>query len=284
MSRFSERFGISAPKVELDAREMPDSLRNGLWDIIKKNYFDDIGKDISFNSNARYSEKFCAFGERLQFSFFKASLDDMPNQPSDFLRSIRSNFYSMRYNQVYEFIEFLMESEFDEYYDVDPEPFAGQCNHVLERELCHFRLAGKQFVAITNKLELAEIDTTISSSPSSAIATHISAASALYSRNPNPDYRNSIKESISAVEAAVRFVTEKKTVGVAKPLKLIEQKFRIHPALRDGFEKIFAFTSDEQGIRHSLMDASSVSQADAKFMLVSCSAFSNYLVALKVKG
>ena len=44
-------------------------------------------------------------------------------------------------------------------------------------------------------------------------------------------------------------------------------------------EKIYFYTNSEGGLRHSLLDESKVDQADAKFMLVSCSAFVNYIIS-----
>jgi hypothetical protein len=41
---------------------------------------------------------------------------------------------------------------------------------------------------------------------------------------------------------------------------------------------LYGYTSDTHGIRHALKDDSQPNAEDAKFMLVSCSAFVNYLV------
>jgi hypothetical protein len=49
--------------------------------------------------------------------------------------------------------------------------------------------------------------------------------------------------------------------------------------LSKAFESLYGYTSDANGIRHALMDASTLGFADAKFMLVCCSAFVNFLVA-----
>jgi hypothetical protein len=40
---------------------------------------------------------------------------------------------------------------------------------------------------------------------------------------------------------------------------------------------MYGYTSDAEGIRHALMDEPTLESEDAKFMLVSCSAFVNYL-------
>ena len=61
-------------------------------------------------------------------------------------------------------------------------------------------------------------------------------------------------------------------------LKHVEQKAPLHPALKDAFSRLYGYTSDEGGIRHALMDDSrAVTFEEAKFMLVACSAFINYV-------
>jgi hypothetical protein len=65
------------------------------------------------------------------------------------------------------------------------------------------------------------------------------------------------------------------TLGAA--LKKISVKAPIHPAFEQALLKLYGFTSDEGGIRHALMEETSLGYADAKFML--CSAFANFLLA-----
>ena len=52
-----------------------------------------------------------------------------------------------------------------------------------------------------------------------------------------------------------------------------------HPALHQGLEKLYGYTSDEQGVRHSLLDQgqSNVGQDEAVFMLGACASFASYL-------
>jgi hypothetical protein len=42
---------------------------------------------------------------------------------------------------------------------------------------------------------------------------------------------------------------------------------------------MYGYTSDAEGIRHALLEEPTLEQADAIFMLVTCSAFVNYLRA-----
>lgn len=91
----------------------------------------------------------------------------------------------------------------------------------------------------------------------------------------------SIRESIHAVESvAVSIAPDgKRTLGDA--LTKIEKKKAIHGALKLGFQNIYGFTSDEEGIRHALLEKgqSDVDEADALFMIGACAAFVSYLIA-----
>lgn len=66
----------------------------------------------------------------------------------------------------------------------------------------------------------------------------------------------------------------KATLGDA--LKSLKDK--IHPAMKGAFEKLYGYTSDANGIRHAngLGEGDSTFE-EAKYMLISCSAFVNYL-------
>ena len=62
--------------------------------------------------------------------------------------------------------------------------------------------------------------------------------------------------------------------------KLEEHGVKIHEAMKKSFSSLYGYTSDEGGIRHCEgMFESNVTFEEAKFMVVSCSAFVNYLIA-----
>ena len=102
----------------------------------------------------------------------------------------------------------------------------------------------------------------------------------LYARRPVADYRNSIKESISAIEAFCREKTGTNTLGKALD-QLKKNRITIPGQLKEAFEKLYAYTNQpDTGIRHALMDSDGTfapGAEEALFMLVSCSSFLNYL-------
>ncbi len=153
-------------------------------------------------------------------------------------------------------------------------------NAILEEEKSGYRIINDKFVNIVSKTELEAIEQA-SNSPYASVNTHIKKALLLYSDRKNPDYENSIKESISAVEAMCCTITGMKgasaTLGAALK-KLEDNGVVIHSALREAFSKMYGYTSDADGIRHGGIDFKNAPSEDAKYMLISCSAFVNYLI------
>jgi hypothetical protein len=98
----------------------------------------------------------------------------------------------------------------------------------------------------------------------------------LYDRKM-PDYRNSAKESISAVEALCKEISGQDKATLSDAIKTLSKDSKYHPAFLKALDKLYAYTNDSSGIRHSLLDEDVVDFADAKFMLLACSSFVNYV-------
>ena len=157
--------------------------------------------------------------------------------------------------------------------------FVKQLNCEFERLNFAYRVVETSIVEITSKEEIDAVESCIHDSTAN-IRTHLNNALDLYAQRPIGDYRNSIKESISAVEAYCREITGENTLG--KALNKMNDKGLVIPKiLKDAFEKLYAYTNQpDTGIRHALMDEDDTytpASEEALFMLVSCSSFINYL-------
>lgn len=157
--------------------------------------------------------------------------------------------------------------------------FVHSINHFLKDLNYGYRVVDNLIVPVSADEEVETIKVAISSSKEN-IRVHLHSALELYSKRPDADYRNSIKESISAIEAFCREQTGESTLGPA--LKNLEKKGLVIPKmLVVAFDKLYAYTCQpDNGIRHALMDDDGTyvpGQEEAMFMLVSCSAFLNYL-------
>ncbi len=118
---------------------------------------------------------------------------------------------------------------------------------------------------------------TIDMSGMAGASTHLRQAAENINANR---YAKSIEDSIHAVESVARTIDPKaKTLGPALD-SLQKSGLLKHPALKEAFSKLYGYTSDEQGIRHALLDKGSpdVDLDEAMFMFGACASFAAYLV------
>ncbi len=159
-------------------------------------------------------------------------------------------------------------------------------NRILQEEVSAYRILDNLVVPITNESELATIKEAKQTRYDN-VNIHISKALSLYADRKKPDYENSIKESISAVEAMCCIITglsgHSATLGKAIT-KLKDNGVHIHTSMEKAFSALYGYTNDEHGIRHGSIDFTGANAEDAKYMLITCSAFVNYLMEKWSKG
>ncbi len=265
--RFSERMGFKPVTLELQTDSMSRELRNSLWNTLHAIHINDRNK----SPHQSYSPRLHRLAVDAQVSFFKLPVDDIEDYDFSYIARVKTWVLKTDFHQLYDFIEWLAE------WDSANSVFVDTINSVLEREHSSYRLVGGVLTPITNTIEIESVELASSHGGKFGnVSAHIQAAIKLFSDKKAPDYRNSIKEAISAVEAAARTLSgsEKATLGDA--LKDLEKRKKLHPALKEGFLKIYGYSSDADGIRHAMSDMPTTTEADARFMLVSCSAFCQF--------
>lgn len=165
-----------------------------------------------------------------------------------------------------------------------PEDIAAQlrtyANEVFTRENAGYRILGNLVAPVTDATEAGSIEDALhATSRYEGANHHLRRALELLSDRDHPDYRNSIKESVSAVESLCKVAVDDGAVTLGKALARLERRQKLHPALKSSFSSLYGYTSDADGIRHAMMEPSAVTFSEAKLLLVTCSAFVNYLVA-----
>jgi hypothetical protein len=228
-----------------------------------------------------------AFLTRLWVDHYKLRITTKPSGYFDWVQFINNRLKSGPWYEVYDFIDYALENfpfgfaserSAEDPLGREKELFKSLCNRFLEREMSAWRIVGNQVSRLTSEEEIEAVEKAVTLK--GPIRTHLTTSLGLMSDRKNPDYRNSIKESISAVEAICCQITGKPNADLHMALNTLEKKgIRLHGALKKAFDNLYGYTSDADGIRHKLMDDPQTDFEDAKFMLVSCSAFVNLLRA-----
>lgn len=273
---FSKRIGKTPATKEIQLESIDEELKNGLWNLVILHVINPLKQE----DEVKWTKKLTSFANYTWHHFYKLPIDTIPYSNDRIIAFIKNKFYKDEWFKIYDFIEHILKSNLDPQIKTN---FIRNLNKILEREFSGYRIINNKVAPISNKIELEEISNAISETrhftASKGANIHLDNALSLISDKNNPDYRNSIKESISAVEATCRQITKESTLG--KALKKLESKgLKINRQLGSGFEKIYAYTNDkENGIRHAIVEQPNEPDFnDAKYMLVACCSFINYLI------
>jgi len=270
--KFSERMGYTRVRDSLQIESIDGRLEMKLWNAVVSYFFNCI----------RDTQTYRKPWEGIWADFFNQELDKIPK--SSLLISsyqivdyCNQWFFSSQWHEKYDFVEYLLHNTITQTI-----LFEYKIKEILKAEHSGYTIIDCNIVPITSEEEIVTIEEALVSTQNkwSPVNTHIKTALVLLSDRENPDYRNSVKESISAVEAMCKIITKNNTATLGQALNEIEKKYQLHGALKTAFRNLYGYTSDSDGIRHSLLtDSVDITMEDAKFMLVSCSAFINYLKA-----
>jgi hypothetical protein len=267
MAKFSDRMGYTQAPKEFQIESMNDELRNSLWNWLYETIAVDRIKSIA----------------TLKKDYFKIPIDsDFFNEDS--LDEIKGRFMSNKWYEPYNIIEFTFQSIVSYLHSLNKlrlENVAIRLNKILERELSGYRMVEGLLVRITDEEEVKSIRNAMSEPASSGMdgaSQHIKKALSLLGKKPEPDYANSIKESISAVESVCKLITGEKSGGLDKALAKLDAQVSFHAGLKKGFLSLYGYTSDQDGIRHAILEQKDIGFAEAKYMLVTCSAFVNFVL------
>lgn len=268
MKKFSERLGIAETVPMLQIESMNDALRNSIWNLLI----------------ALFRGDWRGFAAWIADSFLKVPVDEIPYTDGSCREWTKSHFYKLPWNAVYDLVEFITNNyeDFQEYSEHSNESISSFFNQIFEREMSGYRFISGVLAPISNPAETMEISGAIEKASRKGFDGanhHIQTALSLLAKKPDPDYRNSIKESISAVESVARTLGKGNSKGLSDALDELAKKTNLHGALRTGFINLYGYTSDEDGIRHAILDSPTVGFDEAKYMVVSCSAFVNYLIS-----
>jgi len=279
---FGQRLNGEPLHKAIQLKDIDTELRTALWNVIYSNLFQRF--QIANHRNA-FSDRAQKWYRDIWVFVLNRPLDEYPNdwQVAEALKDIM---LQGLWTEPYQLIEDLYAKDIPRLVELEThtvDSFEKQVNFALRRYNSGYTLIDGLFVPITNQQELNELETlTVNTKVFNLqnIHTHIHSAFELLSQRPNPEYRKVMHESICMVEGICRLIEPSaQTLGEALN-KIKNSNFNLPKTLNQAFEKIYGYTSSTDGIRHNLKldDKNELDIEDARFFLIMCSAFTNYLI------
>jgi len=269
LESFSQRIGVVQTSAVFQKESATPLLRTDLWNVWYARYWHHEGDD----NYLAVDDKYLDF---LWTQLLRGELNLLHGSGfGGALRAIHKAWFEGPWHFCYDIIQATLTYET---YEPDRDDLTLGVNDVLQCNLSAYRIVGDKVVQMTSDIEIKTVEAALVT-PNVAVQEHLKQALAHLSDRENPDYRNSVKESISAVEAICTTIVGMPHASLGDALARIETKVSIHAAQREAFQKLYGYTSDAQGIRHALSGEATLTADDAKFMLVACSAFIEFLVS-----
>ena len=292
---FSDRNSIKPENVEIQLKDFDRRTRVQLQNMASQFYSIVFGEDLYYTRS--YIQDFLKY---ILGTVYSEPIDTRSTYLDDpVIDMINNTILNDEYDDVLTLIESLVQyfdshykKHNNSYFDKYSRKYNGQsfydiANMVFEREYIGYRFVDEIIVPISDPCELKTIQETLNNKHK-VIYEHISKANKYLADRNDPDYENSIKESISAVEAICKMITGMtgNDANLTTMIKHLDDKgVFIHRSLKSAFITLYSYTSDAKGIRHAGDIGGPASTfGEAKFMLVSCCAFINYLMDILSKN
>ena len=272
---FSQREGYESLPEPMRLEELSDDLRREIWNKVRE-----LLRSSSFVGLRGFGSAGEKCIERVLGKLLRMNEDEISTDYEHIMQLLKN--YIMqedRFNKVLDLIEIIVDDE-----SVTDE-FANKIAYLFEVHAAAYWLDTSrrpyQFFPCSTKEQgeatRAAIETIRASSMEGA-ETHLRQAVDHINAG---QYADSITDSIHAVESVARIICpEAKTLS--KALDALQRDGLLkHPALKEAFSKLYGYTSDEQGLRHSLLDKNSadVGLDEAVFMFGACASFAAYLAS-----
>ena len=277
---FSQRHGYETLPEPMRLEEISDELRREIWSIIKE-YLYDIRRQTTAMSSRRssgfsFNQKHTLFFQRV-FSRHLGEIE--PNVSySHVIECFFNTISKHKFNRILDLLEHFINDRESPLHVTEKissmfQYYSASYRLDLSRRLYRFipNVTEEQGKATQQALD------TIAKGGMDGASSHFRQASDHINAQ---QYADAITDCIHAVESVARIIDPKSSTTLKPALRSLEQAGVLnHPALKQAFLHLYGYTSDEQGLRHALLDqdAADVGLEEAVFMFGTCASFAAYL-------
>jgi hypothetical protein len=257
--------------------ELPLSLKNRIINLIYEYFYKEIVDDL-FIDNYFGDSNAIRFAKYVWVEFFNGNRFEVDaNKSRWIIAKIGKSSMKLKWYEIYDYIEFILTNYPD---GKKKTTFKKNLFNLFQNDRLPYIFIGNKVCpsGVIHKEGIKEIEKALNMPDRyQPVRNQLAKALEFFSKRPEPDYANSIKESICAVESLITII-----LGKDSTLGQLVKQLDIHPALKEGFNNLYGWTSDDSGIRHGKSkEPLSCDEPEARYMLITCSAFINYVINKK---
>jgi hypothetical protein len=268
---FAQAEGIAPLPQQLKPREISQEFRAILWDLLRDRL--EKHRRVSPVSGEASLENPWLMILKEAHVYFDHRLDDFPTEYRAAAKTVKDRIEKGDWLTVLGWLEWIFK------HPNCPAQFA----KAVDAFMAHARLGYRVFDNVlicpvgsdAERLAIEQAFADVAATEFHGARAHLRKAAERLSAG---EFADSVRESIHAVEATARVIETSGALSSA--LGRLENSAKIHPAMKRGFGNLYGYTSDENGIRHALLDdgTAKVDETDALFMIGACAAFVSYLI------
>jgi len=270
---FAQAEGAVPLPAPLKPKELSLELRNRLWVTLYSKL-----KENSRTSSAFYGrrlvEPWSNYMMAVHVVHFVKPIDEFSADFDEWVEVLKKIIFNGDYVDVLGLLQFMVRLH------GPTDNFVGAVDAALKYFKAAYTLVdGRTFFPVASSEEgeavIRALDALARAEYGGARA-HLMKAGELFNAGDNA---GAVRESIHAVEALARSM-EPTATTLGPALTKLEKAGKLHPALKSAFSSLYGYTSDEEGVRHALVEkeAPAVEPAEALFMIGACASFTTYLI------
>lgn len=270
MSDFKKRMWLAKVKI-LQIDSMDEDLRRELWNMIYPKISDWLNTPFWSGEKTAELARFIAkrYLKQTDSSFERENFNIIEWRLNSFIEKLEQFLFNWDYADICELIE-------DLFWDTSQEK---TLNMIFENENFWFRFKWWKLEALTNTIEIAEVDNAINIK---AWWNHFKKAVGFLSDKKQKNYDKVIEESIKWIESLLRELLGDHSLTLGEAIKKIKNDWskKEYSALWEWLNKLWWFASEN--IRHaSKPDWIEVDFTLAKFILVLASSLANFINSIR---
>ena len=271
---FSEVHGYELPEP-LKLENVPETARVQIWNVIYRHV--GLGDQELMLSVVGITSPWKEIFQTVHDRTLGRPLDDLQlSSPSTFAGQYRQIIRTLPFNKLFDVLQGIMR------HPDCPREFVEDTSDCFRRNRLAYSVSVAPIPTIFPAVTPEQAAATKRSLEDLHAAGLTPASNQLQKASEcinEKDFAGCVRESIHAVESVARRLDPNASKSLGPALKSLSKRAALHPALESAFLKLYGYSSDEEGVRHSLVlkEAPLVGLEEAVFMFSACASFCSYL-------